>query len=72
MVPWLILFWSVDGTLAPVDHEDMKMGMEVEQLAGGLEETHCAGCHLSAVEGDDIPNDGGDLQLHRFKFAVFE
>jgi len=48
----------------------MDMGMEVEQLAGGLEETHCAGCHLSAVEGDDMPDDGGDLQLHRFEFAV--
>ncbi len=59
------------GAQATVGHDDMDTGRGVEHPAGAPEETHCAACHLSAVEGDDMPHDNGYLRLHRFKFAVF-
>jgi len=55
------------GAKVAIGRENMDMGVEVEQLADGLEETHSAGCHLSAVEGhlevepEGSPGTSGEL-----------
>jgi hypothetical protein len=38
------------GAKSAIGDEDMDMRAEIEQLAGGLEETHGTRCHLSAIE----------------------
>lgn len=49
------------GAEAAIGDEDVNMGVEVEQLASRLEETHGAGCYFSAVE---------DLFPHLREFAT--
>jgi len=63
---WQVVEASI-GAEAAIGEENMDMRVEVEQLAGGLEETHSAGCQLSAVEGhlevepEGSPGTSGEL-----------